>query len=180
MFNQINLSIMRKIMFIFAMSLMTVACSDRNEDVISAKESNNNVENLNYARPPGSVNIGIFEVTIHRASKGCTSGFGFCKFTWFPPSSPKIPKFEMPDIPPSEDVTEGRRTVDVYQNEEGVYFFDVYATESLGENVDDLIVDYDLIAVKEGEMTEDLTITAGAYSFDSTLGEYGGYRIILD
>ena len=83
----------------------------------------------------------------------------------------------MPKIETADD--DGKRTVEVFKNEEGKYYFDVDATEELVK-AEDLIVDQDVVALKKGEMDKDLVIKAGNYSFDKTIGEYGAYRIYLE
>ncbi|WP_312079249.1 hypothetical protein [Chryseobacterium sp.] len=75
---------------------------------------------------------------------------------------------------------DGKRTVDVHMDSNGRYFFDVDATESI-EDTPDLIVDNDLTATIILETVEkDLTIKAGSYHFDSSIGDFGAYRIYLD
>lgn len=158
-----------------------LSCADRGETT-SITTPTNDTKSSYFSKgepEPRTVNIGIFEVTIHRASKSCTSGFGFCNFEWFP-GEPDIPPFKMPDIPKEQDEYLGRRTVVVFKNiGEENYYFDVYATEYIEEEFPDLIVDDNLIAIQQGEMDSNLTIRAGVYSFDRNIGEFGGYRIPL-
>ncbi len=162
-----------KKLFLVAASIAIISCSDRAEYV----SQENSVLKVNPTkverRKPGYIFIGIFEVTIHRASRNCTSGFGFCDFEWFPDINPPvIPPFTFPDL---GDVG-GRRTVDVHKDGNGRYFFDVDATTAV-EEAPDLIVDQDIMAKKEGEIT--LIIKAGSYSFDPSIDEFGAYRIYL-
>lgn len=172
---------MKKLIYASFLALTFLSCSQADETNTKISEesvsntlklSGTNTPSLHERRQPGAINVGIFEVTIHRASRGCTSGFGFCSFEWFP--SP----IEWPGLPPIDK--NGQEFVWVYEYN-GEYGFELYATEPISKEVDittlTLTVDADVTAV--GPMKKEFTIRKGQYLFDPTIGAYGGYDIVL-
>lgn len=124
------------------------------------------------------VNIGIFSVRIARASKDCASGFGLCDFKWFPgnPNSEVIQLIDSDSLYKNsfriQRDTEGNKFVDLelLERPKGL---DVCKLQPVV--VEDQLESFSTINGKE----EKMTVQKGVYSFDSSIGKFGGYRVPL-
>lgn len=114
------------------------------------------------------VNIIIFSVKLHRSSRGCLYGFGFCKFKWFPGFRALDDKEIIVGI--SDDCNDN-------------CYFDLLIEdypEDMPLNLMNLNVDEDLTAFAFDDLEKPYTIKKGVYNIDLTLGSKGGYRIFYD
>lgn len=126
--------------------------------------------NSNEPKPP-KADLIIFEVKIARASQRCLTGWGFCDFKWFPM------------LKNSMNTSNSFNSVLVEaKKEKGDYVFYLYVTNPVSDiNSSDLnlVVDEDLVVEEQNGLPKSFTLRAGTYSYDASIGEYGGYRIIL-
>lgn len=124
------------------------------------------------------INIGIFSVRIARASRKCLDGFGFCDFKWFPK-------------PYDKDLNNLLVNNELYKNsfyikadQYGNKFVDLELSEKPAEldisRLQPLVVEEELqsSSTVNGKL-QDITVPQGTYSFDKSIGEFGGYRIPL-
>lgn len=102
-----------------------------------------------------------------RESRQCKSGFGVCHWDWFPgwklATTPLLPgKVRTPILLDT--------TIDKYYVE--------FILEDGSYEEDFLTINNDLsMDVTIDNETEKITFGAGQYSYDSTLGSNGGYRV---
>lgn len=124
---------------------------------------NAELKNLENSR----VNLVIFEVYIGRASRNCQSGWGLCNFRWFP-------DFREQD----ENTVLAKKEIRDNQT-----YFEIYFANEIPEGLSDndlkMIVD-EAITAYNSDTGESLTILSGEYNVDRNLGDFGGYKIILD
>jgi len=121
------------------------------------------------------INIGIFAVRIARASRCCLYGFGFCDFRWFPKNKDveELKENHLYDnsFRIQKDVL-GNKFVDLELAEKPVGL-DTRKLQPLV--VEEELESFNTVNGKEEEMT----VPQGTYSFDSSIGKFGGYRIPL-
>lgn len=123
------------------------------------------------------INIGIFSVRIARPSTGCKRGFGFCDFVWFP-------KLHNKDVDILLEKHSEYSSFNIKSDSEGNKFVDLELAEKpTGVNLNKLqplvieeqLEGFNSINNKENE----LIVSQGSYSFDRSVGKFGGYRIPL-
>ena len=125
------------------------------------------------------INIGIFSVRIARASKGCLSGFGFCDFKWFP----KQHKKEVDQLLESNPLYDN--SFYIQSDAEGNKFVDLELLEKPEEldisKLQPLVVEEQLESFNTIDGKEEkMIVPKGSYSFDSSIGKFGGYRVPLE
>ena len=125
--------------------------------------------------PQNDISIIIFSVRIARPSLDCNKGFGFCNFRWFP----ILKEFK----------AEQARRSDLYENSfivqvdaQGNKFVDVELAESSStldtKKLQPLVVEEQLESYATVNNKEELMVVPkGTYQFNSSIGEFGGYRI---
>lgn len=123
------------------------------------------------------INTGIFSVRIARASRGCLSGFGFCDFKWFPKKYDKnVEELKENHLYDNsfriQKDASGNKFVDLELAEKPVGL-DISKLQPLV--VEEQLESFNTVDGKEEEMT----VPQGTYSFDSSIGNFGGYRIPL-
>ena len=120
------------------------------------------------------LNIIIFRVQLHRASRDCLRGFGFCDFEWFPDFKQKSGD--------SDFQVTGRSILAKKQNNQTESYIEIHLANQIPAELSDsdleLIIEESLSTTIEDNNI--ITIESGIYNVDRTLGEYGGYRIILN
>lgn len=109
-----------------------------------------------------------------RKKTGCYKGFGICNVTWFPTET--LPDAKIDSIGEFSSIVE--------KQDNGFLYMDVLlaAPPTVSEPLPDLKVDEDVTttSVTRSNFNEELVIVQGNYSFDSTLGNFGGYRINVE
>lgn len=166
---------MKKLLFSTVLLLSLTACRQDEkavENLTDAKVSNLiKFKSVNPAKAHSQrIGLIIFEVTIARASQGCLTGLGFCKFIWFPGWK------QAPDS--------GNILVEAVE-ENGVYKLKLPIDGELPADVSPadltLTIDQSLIAsIKSGAVEGDFEIAQGQYQFGTTVGDTGGYSFTLE
>jgi hypothetical protein len=109
-----------------------------------------------------------------RTSRDCR-GFGLCKPVWWP-----TPEHTVPNVNPLD----GCATILELDPNNSKYYFDILlAAKPLGSiplNELNLAVDNTITLDTQSAIGNDLNIKQGLYTYDSSLGAYGGYRIYLE
>jgi len=131
-------------------------------------------ENTEYDKID-DLSVGIFSVKIARPSTGCEKGFGFCNFKWFP----------------NRDTASNLLENDLYKqsfilkcDEEGNKYVDLELSEKPADldtdKMQPLVVEETLKSynIVNGEQQK-LVVPQGEYPFNSSIGQFGGYRINL-
>ena len=109
-----------------------------------------------------------------RSSQNCFSGFGLCDVVWFPAfrstSNSNVGRYGGIVM---TDAESGKRYMDIFLAELPVVPFQVDGV--IYHCIEDLrfIIDEDIV------LDEFTSIKAGVYLYDSSLGEFGGYRVFL-
>lgn len=124
------------------------------------------------------INIGIFSVRIARASKRCLDGFGFCDFKWFPKKQEKKVK----QLTESNSLY--KNSFFIKSDAEGNKFVDLELSDRPSgldiSKLQPLVVDEQLESSKTiNGKEEKIIVPKGTYSFDSSIGKFGGYRVPL-
>lgn len=106
-----------------------------------------------------------------RASRNC-DGWGLCNANWFPGEEARL----------SSDNEKG--SLLKFDNEKEKYYLDILLAEKVPSDISSYALtfkidsDFELNAKKI--IGQDLTFKKGNYIFNSSLGDFGGYRIYLD
>ncbi len=96
---------MKKIIFVTAVVLFAILCFS------SCDKYNKTDTDFIYKEAPKPINVGIFRVTLHRATNdrprdhkkcGCMECFGFCDFEWFPNIEKNLSKSRTPFVEGSD------------------------------------------------------------------------------
>lgn len=122
--------------------------------------------------------IGIFSVRIARASRKCLYGFGFCDFRWFP----KIHDKNIDQLLESNPLYE--KSFNIQSDANGNKFVEL---ELLEKPIDLDVSKLQPVVVEEqlesfntiNGKEEEIIVPKGSYSFDTSIGKFGGYRIPL-
>lgn len=155
-------------------NLVETRASLENEPEQTSKIIDDDKEIQSYG---SGINIGIFSVRIARPSTGCRRGFGFCDFVWFPKQHNK-------DVDILLEKHSEYRSFNIKSDSEGNKFVDLELAEKpTGVNLNKLqplvieeqLEGFNSINNKENE----LIVSKGSYSFDRSVGKFGGYRIPL-
>lgn len=128
------------------------------------------------ANQSAGINIGIFSVRLARPSSDCSRGFGFCDFKWFPMFRKTEINISLNSNPmyansfPIQMDANGNIYVklELSNKNEGL---DVHKLQPLV--VEEQLQSFSTVNGEEKEMI----VPEGTYSFDSSIGEFGGYRI---
>lgn len=124
------------------------------------------------------LDICIFSVRIARASRNCLSGFGFCDFVWFP----KQPENDVEKLIESNPLY--KNSFRIQRDKGGNKFVDLELSKKPAgldiSKLQPLVVEENLESFSTvNEKEEKMTVPKGSYSFDSSIGKFGGYRIPL-
>ena len=166
---------MKKLLFFTILLLILTACRADEKAVENLTDSQvSNLIKFKSVDPTKAhsqrIGLIIFEVTVARASQGCLTGLGFCKFVWFPGWK------QAPDS--------GNILVEAIE-ENGVFKLKLPIDGELpaGVSPEDLTltIDQSLIAtIKDESINEVFEMAQGQYQFDTTVGENGGYSLVLE
>ena len=109
-----------------------------------------------------------------RASKQCR-GWGLCNAEWFPKTKKQAQK---------NTSTNGSATLLEFDNSLNKYYIDILLAETPPSEIPSdaltLKIDKNFELDVQSEISQNLTFNQGDYPYDSSLGEFGGYRIYLD
>lgn len=122
------------------------------------------------------INIKVVTFKLKRPSSGCNRGFGFCDFEWFP----SYTDFALS----TSGIDEDRHSFVIKSTEDGEQFVElalIERPENLNSNrMKALIVEEALkSSALENGVKKSLTVPAGSYHFSDSVGEFGGYKVLL-
>lgn len=155
-------------------NLVETRASLGNEQEQTSQITGDDKEIQNYA---SGINIGIFSVRIARPSTGCKRGFGFCDFVWFPKQYNK-------DVDILLEEHSEYSSFNIKSDSEGNKFVDLELAEKPTgvdlNKLQPLVIEEQLEGFNSIDNKEnELIVSQGSYSFDSSVGKFGGYRIPL-
>lgn len=108
-----------------------------------------------------------------RKKKDC-KGMGLCNAHWFPKDN---------TIVTNPDNGEGGSSLLEYDNANDQYYFDILLAANPPADLTDsdleFVIDYEINLDTKSEIGVDLSIVPGTYQFESSRGDFGGYRILL-
>jgi hypothetical protein len=112
-----------------------------------------------------------------RGSKHC-AGWGLCNANWFP-SGQRLSS----NTSKKSNIT-GAATLLRYDKKKSKYYIDILLAKTAPSDIPldalALKIDSDFNLDVKKAISRNLTFHQGKYSFDSSLGNFGGYRIYLD
>lgn len=153
-------------------NLVETRASEGNEQEQTSQITGNDNEIQSNA---SGINIGIFSVRIARPSTGCKRGFGFCDFVWFP-------KLHNKDVDILLEKHSEYSSFNIKRDSEGNKFVDLELAEKPTgvdlNKLQPLVIEEQLEGFNFINNNE-LIVSQGSYSFDSSIGKFGGYRIPL-
>lgn len=183
-----------KFLSIFSfMALLTVtSCSEDDKPAtVSSYDENTIAKQLRFvdistriANKQGNTRVKARGITIiivewdewGRASKNC-GGWGLCNANWFPQFKRTAQK--------SRNVsTNGGATLLEFDGSLSKYYIDILLAETPPAEIPiealTLKIDENFELNVKNAISKNLTFNQGDYSYDNSLGEFGGYRIYLD
>lgn len=155
-------------------NLVETRASLENEPEQTSKNTENDKEIQSNS---SDFSIGIFSVRIARPSTGCRRGFGFCDFVWFP-------KLHNKDVDILLEKHSEYSSFNIKSDSEGNKFVDLELAEKpTGVNLNKLqplVIEEQLEGFNSiNNKEKELIVSQGSYSFDRSVGKFGGYRIPL-
>ncbi len=154
-------------------NLVETRASGGNEQEQTSQITGDNNEIQSKA---SGINIGIFSVRIARPSTGCKRGFGFCDFVWFP-------KLHNKDVDILLEKHSEYSSFNIKRDSEGNKFVDLELAEKPTgidlNKLQPLVIEEQLEGFNFINNENELIVSQGSYSFDSSIGKFGGYRIPL-
>jgi hypothetical protein len=155
-------------------NLVETRASLENEPEQTSKNTENDKEIQSNS---SGFSIGIFSVRIARPSTGCRRGFGFCDFVWFP-------KLHNKDVDILLEKHSEYSSFNIKSDSEGNKFVDLELAEKpTGINLNKLqplVIEEQLEGFNSiNNKEKELIVSQGSYSFDRSVGKFGGYRIPL-
>jgi hypothetical protein len=167
------------------MALLTSSCSKDKETISLYDENsiakqlkfidvNNRIANI-HDKTQGKAMVKIIIVRWDewgRKKKNC-AGWGLCNAEWFP------------DLKKANSISSnGGATLLEFDDNLKKYYIDILLAETPSAEIPtDLLtlkIDENFELEVESIISQNLTFNQGEYFYDSTLGEFGGYRIYLD
>nr|WP_314495672.1 hypothetical protein [uncultured Chryseobacterium sp.] len=167
---------MKKFLFaaaVIGMSLSLNSCANSDDAMVEKKELNASFlgsgarEAFSADRRAPSGFVGSFEFTLGRVSKEC-AGFGVCGLVVF--------SIDIIDLPPTSAPKSTPLVGDIIQNPNNEFSALIYLNQNVDPNQYDTVfyIDQDFNA------GENYLLKAGEYQLDNSIGEYGGYKIIVE
>lgn len=174
-----NKILIKSFFIIVLISTVLISCKTDNRTPTIEKDAiaetlkfidvNERIANLDH-----KIKIVIVEWDWGRTSHNC-HGFGVCKVIWFPKKKNN-----------NSSHLEMASFIE-YNENTNFYYVDALLSEPLPSNIDpdDLTgtIDFDIpIQNENGEnvISEGLNFKQGVFEFDTSLGDFGGYRFILE
>ncbi len=149
---------------IFSVLFLSTFTSCENNDVQPSVDENYVAENVQFQNSP--LRGPVISIHIGRKKKDC-DGFGFCKAI-------------IESALSLDDTQNAVRTSVEYDRRAGAYYVDALLDETSRITDATLVVDEDLTVEGSERLTgSSLSIGAGEYKVNSSLGSNGGYRVYL-
>lgn len=177
----------KRILFYFGTAVLVAgifgACSK--EQVVKTSDEDNIAQQLKFVQVDERIKEKLLshsreEIVIvewdewGRAKKNC-KGFGLCNADWFPHF------YEMPTHP---NPINGGASILELNHINNKYYFDILMANVPPSSLEliklTLEIDYDIVLDTQTKIGTNLKINHGMYTYDSSMGAFGGYRIYLD